>query len=115
MITEGQYLDALKIVRQYIQQVDFELKSREPEEKFFQSIDGLHISCRLRNSLKSNLHYCYPDYSGEWQLRHIVCISSLNQFRKFRNIGKKTVMELKDFLDGNKLTIGQSKEKHKLK
>ena len=115
MISEGKYLDALQIVRDYVKQINIELEKQfENEDFYWKSIYDFNFSVRCINALKGNLHYIYPDYLGEWQIRHIVCVSSWLEFRKFRNMGNKSITELKDFFEEKKLTIGQPKERYNL-
>ena len=96
-ITEGEYLDALKTVREYLVQVRNESNEIdqavkiESNDKMKLRIVELPLSVRATNVLHSGNIYTVADLVKE------------NQFKlyRFRNMGKKTVQEILEWMNKN--------------
>lgn len=100
MITDGQYLDALSLIRAYQAQIAKEIEVETMRER---SMNGLCLwndfdhnwSTRTRNCLKSR------DVNTVGELVYY----SKRTLRRFRNMGDKSITEIVDFvsLNGYKL------------
>ena len=101
MVTEGQYLDALKVVRDYIKQIQQEIESKPYEGVFLNSkvMEHPEIVVRTYNSLRAGVHYDGYDFDrltfGDLQK-----IGSRN-LRKYRGIGKKSIKEICKIFENN--------------
>ena len=99
MITEGQYLDALYLVRNYMKQVTKEMNSAKVEVGlssnpiFNKKMVDISSSVRLLNCLKCN----NIDTIGD-----LVRIER-SEFFKFRNFGMRSMRELEQILEDNGL------------
>jgi hypothetical protein len=100
MITEGQYLDALKIVRDYIRQITIELDKKPYKNEFLNTKirDYSGISVRTYNCLHSGINY-----EHDWLTFTFGDLQKLGKkrVRKFRNLGRKSIIELEKIYEDN--------------
>lgn len=106
MVTKEQYEEALSLIQLYESQLEKELKlvrDNRPKEKF---IFDLELSGKLRNWLinlireKDSSLYFY-----DIKVEHLNLLSLTDMVFGSRNIGKKTILEFRDFCIDNRLKI----------
>ena len=99
MITEGQYLDALKVVRGYLKQIEAEVsdKNRTYSDILDRELQNFDFSVRLLNCMKPH------DIST---VRDLVSIQDGNDLFKLRNFGMRTFNELDLFMRKHHLQFG---------
>ena len=97
MITEGKYLDALLIVREYIKQIEEEVKL-SPKDDFLDSIVVLHpeVGVRARGCIKASYYHptknwCY--LNDEETIQNGGTLT----WRELRGRGKKWLMRQRNF------------------
>jgi DNA-directed RNA polymerase alpha subunit len=80
-------------------------------------IDDLALSVRCINAIQDGIHYFFEEFKGESifnrkkviTLYHLILIEE-EQFAKLRNMGLKSVTELKESLENFNLYLGIKKE-----
>jgi DNA-directed RNA polymerase alpha subunit len=98
MITSAEYEQALRICLQYKSQINAEVESVTDKLLVNMSNNG-EISIRLFNVAITELDYFLPYLKGvdryNYQLSDLLKLEPY-QLLKIRNVGKKTVLELKN-------------------
>ena len=101
-ITDGQYLDALSLIRKYQEQIKEEieiqtLKEREFNNKCLSTDFEFNWDSRSKNALKRN------EVNTVGDLKEY----SLDEFYRFRNMGRKSIGQIESFLVNNGITLKQ--------
>lgn len=97
-ITEHQYLDALDLAKNYLAQIKKEVDlMSQTNDEYFCTLER-DCSIRLVHCIKANCYSLNIDYK-RLKLSDIAKFS-INELIKFRNMGRKSVMELEDLLEG---------------
>jgi len=113
MITEQQYIKAIKIVREYLSQVEEEISS-DPSDilKIPIEVRNITLNDKLSTRTLNGINMCYSyfneipsdknihGYYGQRFEAKIKGLMSLNisDLLKTRNFGKKSIQEIQDFL-----------------
>lgn len=108
MITEGQYLDALKTVREYLKQIEEEV-SKKPYNEFLDKLVVGYpgISVRLTNAIRAMYEYGYTDdgLMTRVPIKNVtfryILENGIIWFRKRRHIGKKSIAEIQEIFKQN--------------
>lgn len=97
MITEGQYLDALKIVRSYLKQIENEFNS---EDKELMAIDADYfLDTRCANAVRECWKRIYPNETMlNITLYNLTKLSKWDLMRT-RHFGKKSLDQIEEFMD----------------
>lgn len=97
MITEEKYLDALKMVRDYLKQVSIEVDSIELISGGILDANISDVFYKSEIHVPNRLIYCLHD-SGVRKVKDLVCYTR-KEVLQFRNMGKRTFGALERILD----------------
>jgi len=105
MITESEYLIALKIVRKYNQQITEEIaEAVKIGSTKLDDLRDIEIPMRIQYTLRNNIAVKLKKRFGDVTLGDI-CQFHKNELRTIRNFGGKSLMELEYILESRGLKL----------